>query len=78
MRKDKRRNLTYKHITTHTETELDVKSYIGHEEYNDKSTFEKIKSIVFSVNRAPECKDFTLVYINKNLHITLTIKNKSN
>lgn len=65
-----------KRITTHMEIEQDVESSIGHEEFVDQTYFEKIKKISMSVSGVSDCKDVHLVYLNNELHITLTIKIK--
>ncbi len=61
-------------ITTHIETELDIESGIGYEETVDQSYLEKIKNIALSVNGVTEYKDIALVHIERDVHITLTIK----
>jgi hypothetical protein len=73
-RKIKEEISSIKRITTHIETELDIESSIGHERTVDQSHLEKIKSIALSVEGVSECKDIGMVYVGKELHITLTIK----
>jgi cation diffusion facilitator family transporter len=63
-----------KRITTHIETELDVESSIGQERNTDQSHLERIRDAALSVNGVSECKDISLVYVDNDLHITLTIK----
>ncbi len=63
-----------KRITTHIETELDVESSIGQERNTDQSHLERIRETALSVDGVSDCKDISLVYVDNNLHITLTIK----
>ena len=63
-----------KQVTTHIETELDIDSSIGYEKTIDQSFLEKVKDIALSVNGVTDCKDISLVNVDTDLHITLTIK----
>jgi len=61
-------------ITTHIETDLDVESSVGQEEFADQPFLDKIKEMALSVKGVSECNDISLVYVKEELHITLTIK----
>lgn len=61
-------------VTTHIETDMDIESSVGQEEFADKTFLDKIKGIALSVKGVTECNDISLVYIKGELHITLTIK----
>jgi cation diffusion facilitator family transporter len=64
---------TVKQITTHMETETNVKSSIGLEKSFDMSFREMIKENALSVNGVTDCKNISVIYIGSNLHITLAI-----
>jgi divalent metal cation (Fe/Co/Zn/Cd) transporter len=53
---------------------LDVESSIGQERNTDQSHLERIREVALSVEGVSDCKDISLVYVDNNLHITLTIK----
>ena len=61
-------------VTTHIETDLDVESSVGQEEFADKHFLDKIREIALSVKGVSDCNDISLVYVKEELHITLTIK----
>ncbi len=61
-------------ITTHIETDMDVESSVGQEEFADQPFLNKIKEMALSIKGVTECNDISLVYVKKELHITLTIK----
>jgi cation diffusion facilitator family transporter len=61
-------------VTTHIETDLDVESSVGQEEFADKHFLDKIREIALSVKGVSNCNDISLVYVKEELHITLTIK----
>ena len=61
-------------VTTHIETDLDVESSVGQEEFADKNFLKSIKEIALSVKGVSDCNDISLVYVKGELHITLTIK----
>lgn len=63
-----------KRITTHIETDLDVESSVGHEEFADQTFLERIKKIALSIEGVADCDEISLVYVKNELHITLTIK----
>jgi cation diffusion facilitator family transporter len=61
-------------VTTHIETDLDVESSVGQEGYADQPFLDDIKKMALSVKGVSDCSDISLVYVKKDLHITLTIK----
>ncbi|MDQ3084443.1 MAG: cation-efflux pump [Thermoproteota archaeon] len=63
-----------KRITTHIETDLDIESSVGHEEFADQPFSERIKKIALSIEGVADCDEISLVYVKNELHITLTIK----
>ena len=63
-----------KRITTHIETDLDIESSVGREEMADQSFLERIKEMALSIEGVSDCDEISLVYVKKELHITLTIK----
>jgi len=63
-----------KRITTHIETDLDIESSVGHEEFADQTFSERIKKIALSIEGVADCDEISLVYVKNELHITLTIK----
>ena len=63
-----------KRITTHIETDLDIESSVGHEEFADQTFLEWIKKMALSIEGVSDCDEISLVYVKNDLHITLTIK----
>lgn len=61
-------------VTTHIETDLDVESSVGQEEFADEHFLDIIKETAMSVMGVSDCNDISLVYVKGELHITLTIK----
>ncbi len=61
-------------VTTHIETDLDVESSVGQEEFADQHFLDSIKNTALSVKGVSDCNDISLVYVKEELHITLTIK----
>jgi divalent metal cation (Fe/Co/Zn/Cd) transporter len=61
-------------VTTHIETDLDVESSVGQEEFADEHFLDIIKDTALSVKGVSDCNDISLVYVKGELHITLTIK----
>lgn len=61
-------------ITTHIETDMDVESSVGQEEFADQPFLDRIKEMALSIKGVSECNDISLVYVKEELHITLTIK----
>ena len=61
-------------VTTHIETDLDVESSVGQEEFADQQFLDAIKGTALSVKGVSDCNDISLVYVKEELHITLTIK----
>ena len=63
-----------KRITTHIETDLDIESSVGREEFADQTFLERIKKMALSIEGVTDCDEISLVYVKNELHITLTIK----
>lgn len=63
-----------KRITTHIETDMDIESSVGHEEFADQTFLERIKKMALSIEGVTDCDEISLVYVKNELHITLTIK----
>ncbi len=61
-------------ITTHIETDLDIESSVGREEFADQTFLERIKKMALSIEGVTDCDEISLVYVKNELHITLTIK----
>jgi len=53
---------------------LDIESSVGREEMADQSFLERIKEMALSIEGVSDCNEISLVYVKKELHITLTIK----
>jgi cation diffusion facilitator family transporter len=65
-----------KRITTHIETDLDIESSVGREEFADQTFLDRIKKMALSIEGVTDCDEISLVYVKNELHITLTIKIK--
>jgi cation diffusion facilitator family transporter len=63
-----------KRITTHIETDLDIESSVGREEFADQTFLDRIKKMALSIEGVTDCDEISLVYVKNELHITLTIK----
>lgn len=63
-----------RNVTTHIEIEAsDDVSIIGIEKTSSRSYTEQIRKIALSVDRVNDCKDVSVVDVNGEQHITLTI-----
>jgi len=62
-----------KFVTTHMETETSENTTIGVQTVADQSTVEKIIRLALSVESVVDCKDVSIININNELHVTLTI-----
>ena len=63
-----------RNVTTHIEIEAsDDVSIIGIEKTSSRSYTEQIRKMALSVDRVNDCKDVSVVDVNGEQHITLTI-----
>ena len=54
-----------KRITTHIETDLDIESSVGREEFADQTFLERIKKMALSIEGVTDCDEISLVYVKK-------------